>query len=126
MRACCFIGQSNSEIDQDRIHQTVRTLRGQGIDLFYTRSGNAFERECEKAVKNLGGYLMYIPISAKQLNKKRILTEYCGFLLVEDCDKWMVDHSEVMICWARDSRLVNSLCRYAMRTGVRVMNLNMR
>lgn len=124
MRTCCFIGQSNSEIDADRIYQTIRTLRGEGIDLFYTRSNNAFERECEKAVKSLGGHLVYIPFSIKQISNKRILTEYCGFIFVEDCDKWMVDHSDVMICWTRDSRFVNTLCRYAVKQGLQVMDLN--
>lgn len=66
---CAFIGHRDSFGIDIQIHTQIQQLINSGIIEFFSGGMGNFDKTCEKAVKNLGGILTFVPYNSLQIKE---------------------------------------------------------
>jgi len=72
MLKCGFIGHRDSFGIEDKVYSEIRKLMESGIREFYSGGMGNFDKICERAVKELGGKIVFVPYNLKAVKSEDI------------------------------------------------------
>ena len=133
---CCFIGHRDSVGIEEEIYTQIAKLIKMGVTEFYSGGMGNFDKMCEKAVKELGGKIVFVPY-----NKSRIKEEdkswydsiICPFgekfyskFDIPNRNKWLVDNCDICLCYVHRNGCAKRTYDYAVKNDKQIIAIQYR
>lgn len=132
MKSCCFIGHRDCNLEKE-IFNSIKKLISDGVTQFYSGGMGDFDKKCEKAVKELGGKIIFVPYNTKQIKPSDELwydeiiningeKAYAKFDIPKR-NKWLVDNCNICLCYVYKSGGAAKTFSYAQKMKKPIINL---
>lgn len=69
MKRCVFIGHRDYIAIENDVYLAIKKLIDKGVSEFYSGGMGNFDKLCEKAAKQLGGKIIFIPYNVRQIKE---------------------------------------------------------
>ncbi|MBO5059751.1 MAG: hypothetical protein J6C82_02390 [Clostridia bacterium] len=136
MKKCCFAGHRDAFGIEKDVYAVIKMLMEHGITEFYSGGMGNFDKLCEKAAKDLGGKVIYVPYNIdclKMVNTARYDNVICPFgeKEYEKCDiplrnNWLVDNTDMALCYVKRPGGAKATMDYAVKKKKYVLNMGVR
>lgn len=131
---CCFIGHRDAKGIENIIERNINLLLKSGITDFYSGGSGNFDTLCEKAVKNLGGKINFVPYNISQIHSSsniifdKIILPFGNKPYskydIPNRNKWLVDHCDVMLCYVYKNGGAKKTLDYAEKSNKKILNID--
>ena len=130
---CSFIGHRDSIGLEAVIYPEIKKMMKAGITEFYSGGMGNFDKMCEKAVKELGGTLVFVPYNMKQVKLRDgqwYDAVFCPFgskeyekFDIPNRNKWLVEQCDIFLCNVKRPGGAMHTFNYAVKMKKTVINL---
>lgn len=105
MKRCGIIGQGTDMELGKQVYESIKKLIADGVTEFYSTGANEFCALCEKAARELGAKIIFVPYSECDI-EKRDLSRYSGMICLfniysaidaDATDRWIAENCDVLL-----------------------------
>ena len=130
---CCFIGHRDCVGIEKEIYMQIEKLMRHKDILFYSGGMGNFDKLCEKAVKDLGGKIVFVPYNIKQIKEKD--KRWYDHIVCPFGDKpyskfdipkrnqWLVDQCNICLCYVYKEGGAQKTLEYALSKKKQIIYL---